>query len=101
MYLVYCPFPNISEAKKAAKALVEDNLCCCVNVIKSYSSIYKEKGRLVEDSEFILIAKALDSTVEGLEKKLGEIHTYDVPAILRIKVDKTNKDYEKWCERIA
>ncbi len=101
MYLIYCPFPNINEAKKAGKILVEEQLCCCVNILKSYSSIYKWKGKIAEESEFILIAKTGEKSAEALEKKLKDMHPYEIPAIVRIKIDKMNKEYEKWCEGLC
>lgn len=101
MYAVYCPFPNMNEAKKAGKTLVDGQLCCCVNILKSYSSIYKRKGKLAEESEFVLIAKTGDKSVEALEKKLKEIHPYEIPAILRIKVDKVNREFGQWCEGLC
>ncbi len=100
MYMVYCPFPNINEAKKAGKTLIDDGLGCCVNILKSYSSIYKWKGKITEESEFVLIAKTMDERVDAVEKKLKEIHPYEVPEIARIKIDKINKEYGKWCEGI-
>ncbi len=101
MYLVYCPFPNANEAKKAGKALVEEQLSCCINVLKSYSSIYKWKGKLTEESEYVLIAKTSDTSVDALEKKLKSIHPYEVPEIARIKVDQMNKEYEAWSKSLC
>lgn len=101
MYMVYCPFPNVQEAKKAGKALIEAQLGSCVNILKSYSSIYKWKGKLTEESEFVLIAKTSDASVEALEKKLKEIHPYEVPEIARIKVDAINKEYAQWSKAIG
>ncbi len=97
MYMIYCPFPNIAEAKKAGKTLIEEQLGSCVNILKSYSSIYKWKGKLAEESEFVLIAKTSDKNVEALEKKLKQIHPYEVPEIARIRLDKINKEYSDWC----
>lgn len=101
MYLIYCPFPNVQEAKKAGKILVEGQLCCCVNILKSYSSIYKWKGKIAEESEFILIAKTGEKTADALEKKLKEIHPYEIPAIVRIKIDKINNEYGDWCKALG
>lgn len=97
MYLVYCPFPNMNEAKCAAKELVESNACVCANILKSYSSMYKWQGKLAEESEFVLIAKTQDERVEALESKIKEMNSNSIPAIMRIKVDNVNKEYLQWC----
>lgn len=101
MYMIYSPFPSMNEAKKAGKALVDAHLSCCVNILKSYSSIYKWKGKLTEEGEFVLIAKTGDEDVEGLERKLKEIHPYEIPSIIRIKAEKTNREYEEWCRALG
>lgn len=101
MYLIYCPFPNMNEAKKAGKAIIDEELGCCVNILKSYSSIYKWKGKIAEESEYVLIAKAMDESVEALEAKLKEIHPYNIPAIARIKIEKINEEYRNWCKALG
>lgn len=90
----------MNEAKKAGKILIEERLGSCVNILKSYSSIYKWQGKLIEESEYILIVKTNDKNVEALEKKLKEIHPYQVPEIARIKIDKINKEYESWSKTV-
>ncbi|VVB98188.1 Divalent-cation tolerance protein CutA [uncultured archaeon] len=101
MYLIYCPFPNMNEAKKAGKALVEEQLSCCVNVLKSYSSIYKWNGKLAEESEFVLIAKTSEKSVDALEQRLKQLHSYRVPEILRLKVDGLNAEYKEWAKALC
>jgi periplasmic divalent cation tolerance protein len=101
MYMVYCPFPNVNEAKKAGKALVEEHLSCCVNIVKSYSSLYKWEGKLADESEFVLIAKTSEKSVEQLEKRLKEMHSYSIPEILRLKVDGLNKEYAQWAAALC
>lgn len=100
MYLVYCPFPNLPEAQKAARDLVEGNFSCCVNILKSCKSIYKWKGKLEQIEEYVLIAKCADGKVEAAEKKIKEIHPHTVPAIIRIRAENVNKDYEDWCNSV-
>ncbi|MDD5337505.1 MAG: divalent-cation tolerance protein CutA [Candidatus ainarchaeum sp.] len=97
MYFIYSNFPNMKEAQAAGKNLVENGLCCCVNILKSYSSIYKWKGKLAEESEYVLIAKTPDEKVAGAENALKTGHSYEVPEIVKIKLDGVNKEYEKWC----
>jgi periplasmic divalent cation tolerance protein len=101
MYFVYCPFPNMKEAQSAGKSLVEGGLCCCVNVVKSYSSIYKWQGKVMDETEFLLIAKAMDEKVDELESKLREMHSHEIPEFIRVKIDGVNKDYEKWCGTVG
>lgn len=96
MYLIYCPFPNLKQAKKIGKEIIKKKLCCCVNILKSFS-MYLSKNRIKEEKEFVLIAKTINSKVNILEKELKKHHPYRIPAVIRIKVDKINKEYEKWC----
>ena len=43
---VYTTYPSVVEAEKAGRALVEQRLCACVNILPSMVSYYWWMGRL-------------------------------------------------------
>ena len=45
------------EAVKIARALVEEKLAGCVNIVKGIRSIYSWQGRVEDETEALLIAK--------------------------------------------
>ena len=69
------------NAKLIAKTLVEEKLAACVNIttIKSY---YIWDNKLNEDNEFLLIIKTAKEKYESVEKRIKELHIYQLPEII-------------------
>ncbi len=95
MYLTYTPVKTTEEAKTLGRQLLEEKLAFCVNIIPNCSSIYLEKSKIKESDEAILIMKT-NADFETLKKRISELHSYEIPAILKINVEDVNKEYLDW-----
>ena len=84
---------NIQDARKIAHTLVEEQLVACVNIIPNVESVYRWKGNIEEDNEYILIARTIDDNVEKTIHRIKQIHTYDLPDIVVLPVTGGLKDY--------
>ena len=71
-------------------------MAACVNVVPRIKSIYRWKGKIVEDKESILLVKTISSKVKKLIEKVEELHSYEVPCIEIIDINDGNKEYLKW-----
>jgi periplasmic divalent cation tolerance protein len=99
MLIVYTTCPNMKNAKEIAKKLVERRLAACVNIIKIEESVYRWKGKIVEEAEFLLIIKTTESKYSQVETEIKRIHEYELPEILAVKVTRGSKEYMTWVER--
>lgn len=97
MFLIYTTINSREKAKKLAINLIEKNLACCANIIPVFKSIYKWEGKINEDKEYVLIVKVTEDKVDVVEREIKSNHPYEIPAIIRIKVDKVNDEFLKWC----
>ncbi len=95
--LITCP--NEDEAVKIAGAVVEEKLAACVNIIKNIRSIYKWEGKLQDDTEVLMIAKTHKDRFDGLQKRVKELHSYDVPEIISLSITDGSEDYLSWIRR--
>jgi periplasmic divalent cation tolerance protein len=43
-----------------------------------------------------VIVKTKDKNYSKIEKEIRKIHPYKIPCILKIKINKANKDYLGW-----
>jgi periplasmic divalent cation tolerance protein len=50
---------------------------------------------LVEDSEHVMVVKSVSEKYDEIKKRIKELHSYKIPAIIRMSVD-LNKDYLNW-----
>tara|TARA_Y100000310_G_C20640776_1_gene793766 strand:- start:1110 stop:1301 length:192 start_codon:yes stop_codon:yes gene_type:complete len=60
--------------------------------------MYWWKGKLVDDKEYVVLAKTKKEKVGAVRKEVKKIHSYDVPCIMDIDVD-ANSDYLDWVKK--
>lgn len=99
MKIVYVVCKNQTESSKIGRILIEKRLAACVNIIPVIKSIYRWKGKIIEDSESILLAKTISNKIGELIKKVKKLHSYDVPCIEVIEISRGNKDYFNWLKK--
>ena len=84
--LAYMTAGTVGEAKTIGRALVEERLAACVNVIPGMTSIYRWEGALEEAEEAVLIAKTRADRFDALARRVAEIHPYDTPCAIRLDI---------------
>ena len=100
-YRVVLVTASLDEAKTIAKTVVEERLAACVNVIEKVSSFYIWEGELQEDSEALLIIKTVGHNVDRLEKRVKELHSYDVPEFITLQVQEGSEEYFAWIDEVT
>jgi periplasmic divalent cation tolerance protein len=60
--------------------------------------MYWWQGKIVEDKEMVVIAKTTDDKYEAVRAKVREMHSYEVPAIIRLPVTDVDARYLAWLE---
>jgi len=91
--VIYTTIDNMQDARKIAHTLVEEQLVACVNIIPNVESVYRWKGNIEEDNEYILIARTIDDNVEKAIQRIEQIHTYELPDIIVLPVTGGLKEY--------
>ena len=84
------------EALKIAKALIEEHLAACVNVISPIRSIYRWEGKIWDEREWLLIIKTQSHRFGELEKKVKSLHSYSVPEIVSLPIVEGSSSYLNW-----
>ena len=91
--VVYTTINTIQDARRIAHSLVEDQLVACVNIIPKIESIYRWRGAVEEEEEFIVISKTTDANVKKTIQRIKALHTYELPDIIVLPVIGGLKDY--------
>ncbi len=92
---------NEEEAAKIARALVEEKLAGCVNIIKNIRSIYSWKNAVEDEAETLMIAKTRKALFGTLMKKVKELHSYSVPEVIALPIVEGSEDYLNWLVEVT
>jgi len=84
------------EAVKVARAVVEERLAACTNLISPVRSIYQWEGKICDDREWLLIIKTRQERYKQLEEKVKSLHSYSVPEIISLPILEGSSSYLEW-----
>jgi periplasmic divalent cation tolerance protein len=94
--LVYTTYPSIVEAEQTGRALIEQRLCACVNILPGMVSLYWWQDKVDRGEEVVMIIKTRASLAEPVRKAVKQMHSYSTPAILVLPVENVDSDYHAW-----
>lgn len=94
---IYLTAASPEEAEKIGSSLVGEKLAACANFFP-IRSIYTWKGALQKDNETAMFLKTKSSLVDSAVKRIKELHSYEVPCIVSIPIEKGLTEYLKWVD---
>ncbi|MBC7362808.1 MAG: divalent-cation tolerance protein CutA [Candidatus Aminicenantes bacterium] len=100
LIIVLTTFPDEPKAKAAARALLEAKLAACCTLLPG-TSFYWWEDRINEEAEVVMMIKTRSSLYTDLEKKLREIHPYEVPEIIALPIIKGSQNYLDWINEVT
>ena len=84
------------DAERIARALVEERLAACVNVVPGVVSTYRWKGAVEQEPELLLVIKTIAPQVDALKARLLELHPYELPEVVVIPIAGGHAPYLAW-----
>lgn len=78
------------------RALVEERLAACGQLIDGIRSIYRWAGAVQDEREARVALHTRRSLVPAIVARAGELHPYDVPCVLALPLAGGNPDYLAW-----
>ncbi|AWJ89988.1 divalent-cation tolerance protein CutA [Azospirillum baldaniorum] len=84
------------EARRIGRALVEERLAACANIFDGMTSIYRWQDAIEEATETVLIAKTRAELFDRLTARVRELHSYEVPCVVELRVGRGNPAYLDW-----
>lgn len=94
--VIFITASSIDQARKIGKTLVEEGRVACCNIVQHVESIFKWKGSVHVESEVLLICKTREDLFDTVEKRVKQLHSYEVPEIIALPVTQGSKSYLDW-----
>lgn len=88
--------PDAEVAGRIARALVEERLAACVNVVPGVRSVYRWEGAVQDDAEQLLVAKTRADRCGALAARVEALHPYELPEVLVLPVSGGSQRYLDW-----
>jgi periplasmic divalent cation tolerance protein len=86
------------DAERIARALVEQRLAACVNVVSGVVSVYRWKGGVCRDEERLLVIKTRAARLEALREALVALHPYELPELVALPIEGGHEPYLAWLD---
>ncbi len=83
-------------AQNLANQLVEQRLAACVNIVGPITSVYRWRGQMQNDAEFLLLIKTTAECAERLRTALKSLHPYELPECLELTATGGSEEYLAW-----
>ena len=77
--IVLTTLPSDFESRDFGRALVEERLAACVNLLPAMDSVYRWEGQIEHDTERQVIIKTSRERVVALWERIRELHPYETP----------------------
>jgi len=96
LIVVYTTAGSEDQAARIATALVEENLAACVNIVPGIHSVYRWKGKIEKDKEYLLIIKSAALRFDALRERIRTLHSYELPEIIAVRIEAGDPDVLAW-----
>jgi len=95
---IFSTVDNEEAAGRIATALVKRRLAACVQIVPNLRSVYWWQGKVEEAGEYLLLIKSTREQYPALERAIRELHPYDCPELVGLKVETGLRAYLDWLQ---
>ncbi len=96
--LAFTTFANEDDAARVSRVLVEERLVACANLLPGARSIYRWEGKVADEREVVVLLKTRKQDWTALLSRLHELHPYDTPELVAVRIAAGAPKYMAWLE---
>jgi periplasmic divalent cation tolerance protein len=98
--MVFTTFANEDDAARVVRALVEERLIACGNLLPGARSLYRWRGAVADEREVVVLMKTRKQDWTALMSRLHELHPYDTPECVAVRIAAGAPRYMAWLESV-
>jgi len=99
MLVVFSTFASEADAARVVRALVEERLIACGNLLPGARSLYRWKDAVADEREVVAIMKTRKQDWPALLSRLHELHPYEVPECVAVRIAAGAPRYLAWLDQ--
>jgi len=93
---VLATVPDAEVGRRLARSLLQERLIACANLVPGVTSLYRWEGEVQEEDETLMVMKTRSELVPRLIARIPELHPYELPEVLALRVDDGLPAYRRW-----
>ena len=86
----------LEKAEEIAGILVERRLAACVNIVGPIRSVYRWKGKVEREQEYLLLIKTTAERASAFDGVFAELHAYELPERIELAIEGGSQAYLDW-----
>ena len=96
LIIISTTFERKEDGEKIAEILLTENLIACAQLSGPMQSHFRWDGKTETSVEYLLQLKTIESKYGLVEKRIRELHPYDLPEIVAVPVSHCSNEYRNW-----
>jgi len=98
MLLVFSTFASEEDAARVVRALLDERLIACGNLLPGARSLYRWQGEVADEREVVAIMKTRKQDWPALLSRLHELHPFEIPECVAVRIAAGAPKYLAWLE---
>ena len=96
--IVFTTFASEADAARVARALLEERLVACANLLPGGRSIYRWRDEVKDEREVVVLMKTRKQDWAALVSRLHDLHPYDTPECVAVRIAAGAPKYMAWLD---
>ncbi len=85
-------------ALRLARELVGNREAACVNIVPGVRSLYRWRGEVCDDREWILLIKTSADLFAKVERTIARVSDYECPEVIALSITAGSRKYLEWLD---
>lgn len=94
--LIISNFPDHESADALAKALIDQHLAACVNLLSPCTSVYRWQDNIESAAEIPVLIKTRRQHYDRVEQLIKMMHPYELPEVIMVPIMGGLPAYLQW-----
>lgn len=100
LLIVHSTFASEEDAARVTRTLLEERLIGCANLVPGVRSLYRWEGKIADEREVLAVMKARKQDWTALLSRLHELHPYDTPECIAVRIASGAPKYLEWLDSV-